>query len=818
MATSQMSGVIQHLRRAVLLRDGAGLTDGQLLEDYISRRDEAALAALVRRHGPMVWSVCRRVLRNYHDAEDAFQATFLVLVRKAVSIASRELVANWLYGVAHQTALKARATAAKKDGRERQVTEMPEPAVAEQDLWNDLQPLLDEELSRLPDKYRVVIVLCDLEGKTRKEAARQLGCPEGTVAGQLARARALLAKRLTQRGVALSGGALAAVLAQQAASAGVPNSVVDSTIKAASLLAAGKAAAAGAISVKVAALTEGVMKAMLFTKLRAALAVVLILGVVATGAITLTCRTAAGQDDKKPAAEKPVEPAAKPEKEKEAFTAWGKEVGGLQAGLGFRAGEKRAYSHGETATLVVRVRNVGKENVKFQYLKEFYMEKPPNVTGGEGKTIRFGGVDLFGRLVHIPVDVNLAPGKEMELHDLKLKLEPASEGGDVTEVSTEALHGKGKFQIQYEQLAAASIDPILTKLATGKLELEVKEAEKQEKEAFTVWGKEVGGLQAGLGFRLGEHRVYHHREGVAIVLRVRNVGKEAVEFNHIWAFFPANPPIITGADGKVIQLLPGYRALGLQAPRSANVAPGKEVELYEWSFDLRPQGESGKKGSLTIHGSGKFSLQCERIVGPTMANPNHPNPAMSKLATGKLELEVKTTPPKPEKEQEKEGFTAWGKEVDGLQAGLGFLPGKKRIYHHGETVTLVYRVRNVGKKDVKVEYLKEYLMEKPLNVTDGEGKPVPQEAAVYLDGVTRLPPAEVTLAPGKEIELYKSKLELKPGNKASPHTLWLSGKVSLWYDRVFGTPTSLKLDPTLSKLATGKLELEIKSDPPAEKK
>src|SRR5579871_4530002 len=145
MATSQLNGVIQHLRNAVLLRDGAGLTDGQLLEDYISLRDEGAFAALVRRHSPMVWGVCRRVLRNYHDAEDAFQATFLVLVRKAASIASRELLANWLYGVAHQTALKARATAAKRCARERQVREMPDPAVAEKDLRHDLQPLLDKE-------------------------------------------------------------------------------------------------------------------------------------------------------------------------------------------------------------------------------------------------------------------------------------------------------------------------------------------------------------------------------------------------------------------------------------------------------------------------------------------------------------------------------------------------------------------------------------------------------------------------------------------------------------------------------------------------
>ena len=103
MATGRMSEVIHHLRRLSLVQEMAGLTDGQLLEDYIGRRDEAALAALVRRHGPMVWGVCRRVLHNYHDAEDAFQAAFLVFVRKAESIASRELLANWLYGVAHDS-------------------------------------------------------------------------------------------------------------------------------------------------------------------------------------------------------------------------------------------------------------------------------------------------------------------------------------------------------------------------------------------------------------------------------------------------------------------------------------------------------------------------------------------------------------------------------------------------------------------------------------------------------------------------------------------------------------------------------------------
>jgi DNA-directed RNA polymerase specialized sigma24 family protein len=139
MPRSDLSIVIQRLRRAVLVQDGAGLTDGQLLECFLSRHESAALEALVRRHGPMVWGVCRRILSNHHDAEDALQATFLVLVRKAGAILPRDRVANWLYGVAHQTALKARAATAKRRTKEKQVTQMPEPAVVEDNLWNDLQ-------------------------------------------------------------------------------------------------------------------------------------------------------------------------------------------------------------------------------------------------------------------------------------------------------------------------------------------------------------------------------------------------------------------------------------------------------------------------------------------------------------------------------------------------------------------------------------------------------------------------------------------------------------------------------------------------------
>jgi RNA polymerase sigma factor (sigma-70 family) len=306
MANSPMSDVIQHLRTAVLLRDGAGLTDGQLLEDYLRRHDRSALAALIRRHGPMVWGVCRRVLRNDHDAEDAFQATFLVLVRKASSVRQREMLANWLYGVAHRTALNARATTAKRKARERQVTQMPEPAATEADLWHDLQPLLDQVLSRLPDKYRVAIALCDLEGKTRKEAARQLSVPEGTLAARLARGRVMLAKRLARHGLGVSGGALGMLLAQNITSAAVPTSVVSNAIQAASVCAAGQAAATSVISTKVAALTEGVLKSMLLSKLKAAVVLILAFAALGIGASALPYRTMA--DEPPPRASKSALP------------------------------------------------------------------------------------------------------------------------------------------------------------------------------------------------------------------------------------------------------------------------------------------------------------------------------------------------------------------------------------------------------------------------------------------------------------------------------------------------------------------------------
>jgi RNA polymerase sigma factor (sigma-70 family) len=258
--------VVRYLR--TLADAGAELSDGQLLGDFVARHEESSFRSLVTRHGPMVWGVCRRLLHDPHDAEDAFQATFLVLARRAGTIVPGGKVGNWLYGVAYQTARKARATRAKRRTREVQLSEGLEPITLPFPR-NDLSELIDDELSRLPDKYRAPIVLCELEGKTHREAAEQLGWPVGTVSGRLSRAKAILAKRLTQRG-ATPAGSVSSVLffpIEGSAAFGMPVTLVYSTAKAASLFAAGQGVTEG-VSLGVVALTREVMKSMFWSKIK----------------------------------------------------------------------------------------------------------------------------------------------------------------------------------------------------------------------------------------------------------------------------------------------------------------------------------------------------------------------------------------------------------------------------------------------------------------------------------------------------------------------------------------------------------------------
>jgi RNA polymerase sigma factor (sigma-70 family) len=276
----QLRRVVEHPR-----------SDGELLTCFIEQRDEKAFEALVRRHGPMILGVCSRILRNAHHAEDAFQATFLVLVRKATSVRPRDAVGNWLYGVAYRTALDCQRRLARQRAKERQV-DMPQLKAKEEDNWRELLPLLDQELHRLPDKYRLAVILCEMEGRSRKEVAHQLNIPEGTLSSRLATARKRLAARLARYGFVISGASLATLLTENA----VPASLLLSTTKAAMLIAVGQAAT-GVVSSAVATLTKGVLQTMILAKLKTATMVLFGVGVLGLGTGGLMYQSRAGASD-----------------------------------------------------------------------------------------------------------------------------------------------------------------------------------------------------------------------------------------------------------------------------------------------------------------------------------------------------------------------------------------------------------------------------------------------------------------------------------------------------------------------------------------
>ena len=271
MASGQAGIFLRQVQTLFEVGAVGAMTDAQLLERFLTGRGgapEAAFEALVERHGPMVLRVCRGVLGNLDDAQDAFQATFLVLALKSRGIGRRELLGNWLYGVATRTAMKARTRAARRRRHELRVAGMTGEALDEDREGGDLALVLHEEVGRLPEKYRSPVVLCHLEGMSYAAAARHLRVTEGTVRGRLARARLLLRDRLERRGHVLASGLLVPPR-PQGISAAVPPDLLRSTVRASIGSASSGTSATGLISPKVASLTEGVLRAMLFSRLKA---------------------------------------------------------------------------------------------------------------------------------------------------------------------------------------------------------------------------------------------------------------------------------------------------------------------------------------------------------------------------------------------------------------------------------------------------------------------------------------------------------------------------------------------------------------------
>jgi RNA polymerase sigma factor (sigma-70 family) len=302
-----LADVVRDLGHCWHLQAALALPDDRLIELFVRLRDETAFQALLHRHGPLVFGVCRKFLYNAHDAEDAFQATFLILARKAGSVAPGSPLGHWLHGVACRVAARARKTALRR-AREQFCVDMAVVPDAAEKADSDLGPLLHEEVRRLPDKYRRPVVLCYLEGKTNEEAAQQLQWPVGTVKGRLNRAREMLRARLTRRGVGVSADSLTTALAPLTSA--LPAGLLDVTAKAGLCFAAADAAAGGSASAQAVALTKGVLRTMFLNKLKIVAALVLSVAVLG-GAGGVAYRTLAVEpakaDDKDKKAEKAKE-------------------------------------------------------------------------------------------------------------------------------------------------------------------------------------------------------------------------------------------------------------------------------------------------------------------------------------------------------------------------------------------------------------------------------------------------------------------------------------------------------------------------------
>ncbi len=305
MPESHLGAVLRQAVQFACAHHSDDRPDNELLRNYLAAGDPDSFAALVRRHGPLVWRVCRQVLGHHHDAEDAFQATFLLLARKAGTVRARTHLAGFLHGVAYRVAMTARRAAARRRVREGHAASRDQPSPDWEAAWREVQTLLHEEIDRLPAKYREPFLLCCVEGMGRSEAARQLNLKEGTVWSRLAEARGRLRSRLARRGIdlpAVLGATALTAVAGQAAPAGIEKVTIDAILGGAAVRSAGAAELARKVSMT-----------MLITRMKLAAALLVLTGVLATG-VGLVARPGVREDQPKQefTAAGPAAPAERP--------------------------------------------------------------------------------------------------------------------------------------------------------------------------------------------------------------------------------------------------------------------------------------------------------------------------------------------------------------------------------------------------------------------------------------------------------------------------------------------------------------------------
>jgi RNA polymerase sigma factor (sigma-70 family) len=539
MASSPLPDMLRHLRALAGAEGGADESDAQLLRRFAAARDEAAFAALLRRHGPLVLGVCRQVLRDPHDAEDAFQATFLVLAKKAGSIREREALGSWLYRVAFNLATTARTSAARRRAREREAGTMAQAPPAGDAPAHDWQPLLHEEVNRLPEKYRVPVVFCYLQGSTHEEAARRLGWPVGTVKGRLARARDLLRDRLARRGLALSAAALTASLGRDAVAAPVPAGLLDATLRAATSFAAGRMPA-GAVSALALALAQGALKTMTLTRLAVITLLLFLAGAAGTGGLLLASRV--------PGPDKPADPrpprvvrspvrAPQPRPESE----------GLKVVL---SSDRPQYKPGEPVSLTLDLTNNGTKQFTYPHYKlEDLLGL--TVTDPDGKAVK--------RILN-PVEIGRAYIQVLVKPGEKVAVIQGLQGVNLPKAGTDRylrhsyfpMDAPGRYRLRFQVGEALSNEIVVT-----------VNPEKVGKPA------EAKGLKVVVGSDRAEYRA---GEPVSLTLTVTNNGKEAFSCMHHQLQLLEGLSVV-GPDGKEVKPV-GTRAQINFAQIAVTVPPG----------------------------------------------------------------------------------------------------------------------------------------------------------------------------------------------------------------------------------------------------
>jgi RNA polymerase sigma factor (sigma-70 family) len=496
MSVVREAPVLRFIRKLAVREQCAGLPDSTLLDRFASSGDEEAFATLVRRHGPIVWRVCLQSLGDEHDAEDAFQATFLVLSRKASSVKKQQSVGSWLFGVANHAATDLKRKYARRRSHESQAGQATASDLLTALTLREAQAILNEELCRLPEKVRAPLVLCSLEGLTRDEAAKQLGVRLGTLKSRLEQARKQLRSRLISRGLTVSATFVASVLSEQMASAAIPAGLLTFITQAATSIAAGRAVTS-VVSGKVAALTDGVLRTMLMSKLKIAAAFLLSVVFIGTtgGIFTRQVLEAAAQDSENQQPPVVLEPERAPQEPPGSAS---------QAKKNDQQMEKISYRLGELLQPRFFLKNVGNEPIEVSYprliTQSYY--KALRVTDNEGHKIPIHQIHEVG----VPVGwvgVRLLAGEYAETTGLFLSI-----GNELVKGSAETLLHVSPGQTCRVQFTVPDYgDSKAGDLKTGEFSYRVLEKDATEPKQPTAdelkkhiaWGKPgKDGLQIGV--------------------------------------------------------------------------------------------------------------------------------------------------------------------------------------------------------------------------------------------------------------------------------------------------------------------------------